>query len=60
MLELAGALGLTSISHLASDNLVIVPLMLDGSEGANNTNGIFGDGLILLVNRILGIEGMFI
>ncbi|MCM1311495.1 MAG: CotH kinase family protein [Bacteroides sp.] len=40
--ELAGILGVAPASILNSDNLVILPLMSDGSEGANKTNGVFG------------------
>ncbi|MCD8236304.1 MAG: CotH kinase family protein [Prevotellaceae bacterium] len=42
MAALADILGITQAALLASDNMVIVPLMRDGSEGANKTNGVFG------------------
>jgi hypothetical protein len=38
---LLSMLGITS-EQLYSENLVIVPLKTDGTEGENNTNGVFG------------------
>lgn len=39
--ELLTLLGITAV-QLYSDDLVIVPLRTDGTEGMNNTNGIYG------------------
>ncbi len=42
MAELAALLGVSPSVLSASDGLSIVPLMRDGSEGANRTNGAYG------------------